>query len=641
MGRAPWTHPFSRENPVTRTLFLPLSIAGLSSDTQADPEVAMLARWLPEVSSRMASLHQLATAYARMVGRNQEGHPVLLTFSQPVAEDQARALGKQHGAQFVVTGTIEENEETTVRTQLLDVDSGVVRIAEDVRVGASELHTLPTRLTAAIVKALKAPTEPKGDLLPDLDFPNPASLQAFVRVRDIASRLEIGNRPPADQVEELFQPFFDLHEAMPGSPQSLVGLVGVLGRLLDPRAAQLAGPAKPYLDQALETFPDSAQLWHLSATWHATFSQPPATDQAEDDLRRAMELDPDYLPARFALAELLRFLGRPDEEDELYKEFEGHETHAVAVLDRFAAVLASRGETEPAREKWMAALTRDPAFTPALRNLSTLNLQQGQPVEARKFLEKAVARPERLPIVLHEYSVQLIAEGDHAKAIPYLQRHLRFNPNHVPSILDLGHCHRALGDHKAAKATYEKVGQMDPQGVAGADARLALFGLDHADDANKLDELTARIWESCDQEALDALSLFLGEHDTLNLWQPLYALGIGQRTLENWEAAQETLEKAQKVCPPQTDVVTALATCHLHFGKLNEAMMLVGPALQARPNDATIMATYGLVNHMAGRLDEAERAYQRAAQLNPEDPSVAQYMEALDRWRQGERVPLI
>ncbi len=609
----------------------------------------MLARWLPELVSRLCSGPSFATAYARLAGQTKEGAPVLVAFTKPMPDDQARALGKQHAAQKVVIGTLEDNEKVVVRMQVLDVASGSSRLLEDITTARENLETLPGAITETLLGALEVGDTPPAQ--EGLRFPNAGAMRAFFQVRDVVARLEIGARPAADKLEETLEPFFDLAANMPGSDHAHEGLVATLGRFFDPRNPNLVEPAKPILARALEEFPDSARLWHIRASMHATFSQPPASDEAEDALRKAIELDADYLPARFALADLYRFLGRQEEEDALYAELADHQTHGAAVRERHGNALANRGQLEEAEAMWVSAVELDPGFTPALRNLAAYYNEKGDAERSGRFFEKAVARPEKMPSVLYEYAALLSGRGEFAPAIPYLQRHLRFAPGHVPSIVAMGNAHRGMGDSGAARAAYKKASEIDPRGPAGADARLALFGLDTPDDASRMDELTHKVWESTDEEGLGAIRSFLEGHEDLALWQPWYALGIGHRNLAQWDDAQTALSKAHELCPGQPDVQTALGTCHLHFSmeptgrmdgaRLNQAMQLIGPATRARPNDVAILSAFGLVYHLAGQFAEAERAYQRALEIAPEDPTVTQYMQSLEQWKAGNRAPVI
>ncbi len=632
-----------------RALFLPLSVSGVAPGAQASADTAMLARWLPELVSRLFAGPSLATAYARMAGQTKEGAPVLVAFTKPMPDDQARALGKQHAAQKVVTGILEDAEKVTVRMQILDVESGSSRLLEDITLPRENLEKLPAAVGEALVAALEVSDTPPPQ--EELLLPHAAAQRAFFQTRDVVARLEIGARPPADDLEQSMEPFFELADAVPGSKPALDGLVAALGRFFDPRAPQLAEAAKPILGRALEIFDDSPQLWHIQASVHATFSQPPATDEAEETLKKAIELDLGYLPARFALADLYRFLGQQEEEDALYTELADHAEHGAAVRERYGTALAGRGEMDAAEAQWLEALELDPAFTPALRNMAAYCNQRGEQERSRQYFEKAAARPEKMPLVLYEYATMLAGQEQPAAAIPYLQRHLRYAPGHIPSVVALGNAQRGLGDTEAAKNAYRKAVEMDPRGPAGADARLALFGIEQPERATEMDTLSHKIWESTDAEGLGALRTFLDGDEELGLWQPWYALGIGHRNLAEWEKAEETLGKALELCPGQPDVQTALGTCHLHFAmaptgqmdgeRLNKAMSLIGPALRARPGDVTILSAFGLIYHLAGQFAEAEKAYRKALEIAPDDPTVTQYLASLEQWKAGNRAPVI
>ena len=623
---------------MTRLLFLPLQVQGLAPGANAAPDVAVMARWLPEIVSRLCAGSGMQTGYARMVGRTQTGQPTLLTLGRAIPDEQARSLAKQHGAAKTVAGSISDGPEIEVRLQVIDQSAGSVRLVGPIRTPVESLHQLPRQIADELLEAVDA--DALGNDLPaELDFDSPLTLQSVLAARDVVVRLDLGIRPQAAQVVDAARPFFDL--AIPQPRTALAGLISFLGRLLDPRTPQLAEPCREVLDEALDLFGESAPLHHLAATYQGTFARPPAFEDAETSLERAMELDPDYLPARFSLADFYRFQERFDDESALYEALADHEKHGTVVRDRQGVSLAGRGQIDAARDLWHGVLEGDATFTPCLRNLALSFLQEGRSDEAMKWFEKAVQTPERLPIVLFEYGSALVDGGEPAQAVPYLQRHLRTSPNHLPSLVALGSAHRTMGDNSAARDAFQRAAQLDPKGIAGTDARLALYAIEEPEAASNLDQLTQNIWDDCTSDTVEALSAFLDGHTDLDLWHPWYALGIGHRTLLDWNRSAEALERAATFCPGQPDILAALGTCHLHFGRVDEGAGLISSAFRARPQDPSILTAFGLAHHLAGKLDDAERLYRRSLDLAPDDAATLQYLDSLDSWRNGDQVALV
>ncbi|HEY8153807.1 MAG TPA: tetratricopeptide repeat protein [Myxococcota bacterium] len=168
--------------------------------------------------------------------------------------------------------------------------------------------------------------------------------------------------------------------------------------------------------------PRNAQYQHALG---AAYVQKEKYTEAEQHLRTAIEIAPDYHDARFNLSVLLIGLGRWEEArveaDRLYQDptFPG----PWRALSNRAWAEYKLGRVEEARETF--ALTRkfNPVYWPALLNLGILESEQGRRPEAIQLYEAVLAQrpgPGAEAEVNYRLGEIYVSLGKRTRAVQYL-----------------------------------------------------------------------------------------------------------------------------------------------------------------------------------------------------------------------------
>lgn len=130
-------------------------------------------------------------------------------------------------------------------------------------------------------------------------------------------------------------------------------------------------------------------------------------------------------------------------------------------------------------------------------------------------------------------------------------------------------------------------------------------------------------------------------------WVLFYARGAALERLHEWPRAQADMNRALELSPDQPIALNFLGYSMADRNQnLNAAQDMIQRALHARPNDGAIVDSMGWVKLRLGDTREALRLLERAAEMEPEDPSITghlgdaywtagRHLEAEDQWRRA------
>lgn len=105
-------------------------------------------------------------------------------------------------------------------------------------------------------------------------------------------------------------------------------------------------------------------------------------------LRKAVELNPGYFPARLALGDALLALGRPKDVIELLEDYSRRDPRSQGFF-LLGQAYAQLQQYEKAKENLEAAVRKYPEYGEAYYRLSTVCARLGQHDQARKYLEQS------------------------------------------------------------------------------------------------------------------------------------------------------------------------------------------------------------------------------------------------------------
>jgi tetratricopeptide (TPR) repeat protein len=184
--------------------------------------------------------------------------------------------------------------------------------------------------------------------------------------------------------------------------------------------------------------------------------------EAERYLRRAVEVNPDYQPARYHLGTVLAKTGRlPEAAEHLVAATRLKSSHRGA-WESLGFVLLELRRPEPAAEALRQAATIDPSDPHVRFTLGTLEARLGRPAEGVVHLEAAFRLdPERTEALVNLGIAQLDA-GDAESAAATLAAARERLPDDAKIELALGRAHARLGRNDLARRCFERALELQP-----------------------------------------------------------------------------------------------------------------------------------------------------------------------------------
>jgi tetratricopeptide (TPR) repeat protein len=130
-------------------------------------------------------------------------------------------------------------------------------------------------------------------------------------------------------------------------------------------------------------------------------------------------------------------------------------------------------------------------------------------------------------------------------------------------------------------------------------------------------------------------------------WPLFYARGAAYQRAHDWPRAEADMKQALRLDPNQAIVLNFLGFSYAEQNRnLTEAHDMIQRALDQRPNDGEIVDSLGWVVLRQGDVKQAVRLLERAAELDPSDPTITghlgdaywdagRHIEAADQWRRA------
>jgi tetratricopeptide (TPR) repeat protein len=317
------------------------------------------------------------------------------------------------------------------------------------------------------------------------------------------------------------------------------------------------------------------------------------TDEAERELKRASEIEPDNPDPLIALGELLISQRRlPDAEAAMSKAIaltkdvsrNGYQVNrAYYVLGRIQ-VETGRRELGVQNLKTAAQL-REKTVAPANRDEGAATAQQ-------RIANTTMARPDDAPSTIPpEEQKQLEAYFDHLK------------PAIADAYNNLGVAAGVKNDFVTAIADFHKAQQWDP-GLETLDRNLGMSAFH----AGNYEDAILPLWHALQRNPDDA--------------RVRTALGLSYFSVQNYEGTAETLEPIEKVVAADPGAGTAYGVSLIKIGKYEKGMGLLKTLEQANPNLAGIHSALGETYADQGIYATAVEEYKKSLALDSAQPRV-------------------
>ncbi len=133
----------------------------------------------------------------------------------------------------------------------------------------------------------------------------------------------------------------------------------------------------------------------------------------------------------------------------------------------YGSVYFQRGYYDQSEALFRLALRDDPSSAEALYGLGSVYLKQEKSGEARESFERAVKMQANFPDTLanawNNLGLLATREGRTAEAIPYFERAIQQNPDHLVALENLGNAFRQQKDWGAARKIFERALKVSPE----------------------------------------------------------------------------------------------------------------------------------------------------------------------------------
>jgi tetratricopeptide (TPR) repeat protein len=342
--------------------------------------------------------------------------------------------------------------------------------------------------------------------------------------------------------------------------------------------------------------------------------------------------------------------GDEDAAGAYFEEAYAADPDAIRIVQAWSRYLAKVGRTEEALEvleKFETVVPKHPLIASAREGIAAGRV----PPPIVKTAQDGAAE------VLYGIGSALGSDNGEEYAAVYLRLGLYLAPQKPLAILSLADYYEKIGDSGKAIEVYGSIAEDSPL-RANADIHRAL----NLDDVDRTDEAIAVLdaisaAHPNDAEAIIALGNILRGRErfteaadvytraidrigtpTARDWALFYFRGMCYERAKRWSLAELDLQKALELNPEQPHVLNYLGYSWVDQGlHLDEAMDMIGRAVELRPNDGYIVDSLGWAHYRLGQYEQAVSELERAVELKPEDPIINDHLGDA-YWKVGRKL---
>ena len=343
--------------------------------------------------------------------------------------------------------------------------------------------------------------------------------------------------------------------------------------------------------------------------------------------------------------------------------------------------LGSQNPTR-AREILDEVLEAEPQFTEALALLAQAYEEEGQWAEAAAVYERAVSAGPRRARYRRELAAALLNAGEPDRALEVLRELVRFRPDDAGGWFSLSNLELQLGNPDGSVAAARRVMGLEPEGLRGPYILSRALGVQgrYREMIDTLEPVLERAREenvAPNQivsllQSLSGAYVQLGDHDAAieglaaALELAPSELGVQAQLAQaylsagRFDAAEDVVARAKRDRPDNLALLRLEAQVLSSRGEFDEAAMVLEGALERHrtepiahvalanlyseadrvddavqvltvaetqfPDNTVIVFQLGAVFERAGQFVEAEAAFRRVLDRNPEDAQTLNYL---------------
>lgn len=382
--------------------------------------------------------------------------------------------------------------------------------------------------------------------------------------------------------------------------RALETLAPLLPHATDPRILGMAGEiymalkdtksATEYFERAARTAPDDAAVQTRLGVSRLAGGE---IEEGIGELERASRMDPTQSQADGALVRTYMQLRQYDKALAAADALEKKQPHSPVAHNLRGGVYLGKQDFVNARKSFEQALTIDPSFMPAAKNLALLDMQDKKPNNARKRFENVLAKDKNSMPAMLALADLAAGEKNEKEYMEWVEKAAKADPKAIePKARLINHY---LGKKDNAKA-------------------LAL-----AHDAQDANSASAQAWELLARtqftvgETENAVASFSKVAQlTPEVPRAHYNLGTVLLAANRASDARGALTKALALDPDYLDARRALATLELKQNRGAEALKLAEEQTRRQPKSPAGPTLEGDVLMAQKQFPQAAKAYERA-----------------------------
>lgn len=357
-------------------------------------------------------------------------------------------------------------------------------------------------------------------------------------------------------------------------------------------------------------------------------------NRARAAFEESLKLNPNFLPARLALAEMALDRRDPTSAQKYADEALALSPNLVPARLLRTRSLVQLGQMKVAQAELEKLVEAAPKVSDAQYQLAMVHLAQNQ----AKLAEPLVRRMEELKDPrATDLRIELAArEGQHAEARKLLEAELAKDPNRVDYWLALGNVASLAKDTPAAESAYRKALEKDPKSLL-AHTRLAGLRRLNNDIPGAIRQLeSARTQLPDSPEVMVLLAQYLDNAQRSGESRALYQQALKVRPDnvialnnlayqmaaegQNLDQALTMAQRARKQVPGSPEIADTLGVIYLKKGLSDSAITLYQEVVRQQPNNATYRMHLAEALLQKGQKAQAKRELETALRSTPSKP---------------------
>lgn len=335
-------------------------------------------------------------------------------------------------------------------------------------------------------------------------------------------------------------------------------------------------------------------------------------DTALENYRKAIEVDPLNMRANFLYAALILKQGRKEEAEKVFTTVLDRDPGNIEAIAQLARFYEEQGRLGDALKEYARIIELAPGKIDGYVGRGAVLLRQNGISQAKEMFGKAAALQPENPNVLFRLGQAAHLEGDYKTAEASLTTALARDPYHWEAHLYLGMAFAGQGKYDQALVEYQKTIDVN-QNAGEAFRQRGLVYLAQSRLATTEKKAAGDLVAKAVSELERALYFDPNNPDYyFDYGNCLDAAGLAGKARDAWI-------KAKELRPGFKEAMFALANYYVSFTDYSSAEAMLKDVLKSSPRNAQAYLGMGKVYVAKGNLDEAYRAFSRAAQLDAKD----------------------